>query len=262
MAETDPKQQQQEQPQSQQQQPQQQQQQQTELTPEEVQQLKYLEFVQVAAFHAIVLFSNLYKFAKENSGPLKPGVQTVEGTVKNVIGPVYEKFHDVPSDLLKYADNKVEGLVKEVDRHVPSLVKVASCQALSAAQKAPVVARSVASEVQRAGVVETAADLAKTAYIRLQPTAKDLYTKYEPVAERYAVTAWRSLNRLPLFPEVAHIVIPTAAYCTEKYNNAVRYSADRGYTVGSYMPLIPTERIAEVFGEENEKVAKAGVAAK
>ncbi|XP_068662317.1 stress-related protein-like [Aristolochia californica] len=246
MAETDPK---------------QQQQQQTEQTQEEVQQLKYLEFVQVAAVHAIVLFSSLYNFAKENSGPLKPGVQTVEGTVKTVIGPVYEKFHDVPSELLKFADHKVEGLVKEVDRHVPSLVKEASYQAMSAAQKAPEMARSVTSEVQRAGVVETATDLAKTAYTRLQPTAKNLYNKYEPVAERCAQTGWRSLNRLPLFPEVAHIVIPTASYCSEKYNDAVRYSADRGYTVAVYMPLIPTERIAKVFGVENETVASTGVAA-
>lgn len=69
--------------------------------------LKYLEFVQVAAIYIIVCFSSLYEYAKENSGPLKPGVQTVEGTVKTVIGPVYEKFHDVPFELLKFVDRKV-----------------------------------------------------------------------------------------------------------------------------------------------------------
>lgn len=55
----------------------------------------------------VVCFSSLYDYAKENSGPLKPGVQTVEGTVKTVIGPVYEKFRDVPFDLLKFVDRKV-----------------------------------------------------------------------------------------------------------------------------------------------------------
>lgn len=69
--------------------------------------LKYLEFVWSAAVHAIVLFLNIYDFAKENSGPLKPGVQTVEGAVKTIIGPVYEKFQDIPLDLLKFADRKV-----------------------------------------------------------------------------------------------------------------------------------------------------------
>lgn len=138
---------------------------------------------------------------------------------------------------------QVDELVHEVDRHVPAVVKGASCQAFSAA-------RSVSSEVQRAGVIDTAAELAKVAYTRVQPTVKELYIRYEPVAEGYAVSAWRSLNRLPLFPEVAHIVVPTAAYWSEKYNRSVLHIADKGYTVSAYMPLVPTERIAKVFGGE------------
>uniref|UniRef100_A0A7N2N4V5 Rubber elongation factor protein n=1 Tax=Quercus lobata TaxID=97700 RepID=A0A7N2N4V5_QUELO len=69
--------------------------------------LKYLDFVQVAAIYIVVCFSSLYEYAKENAGPLKLGVQTVEGTVKTIIGPVYEKFHDVPLELLKFVDRKV-----------------------------------------------------------------------------------------------------------------------------------------------------------
>lgn len=61
----------------------------------------------MAAIHAVVYFSNLYGYAKDKSGPLKPGVETVEGTVKNVVGPVYDKFHDVPIELLKFVDRKV-----------------------------------------------------------------------------------------------------------------------------------------------------------
>lgn len=38
---------------------------------------------------------------------MKPGVETVEGTVKSVVGPVYDKFHDVPIELLKFVDRKV-----------------------------------------------------------------------------------------------------------------------------------------------------------
>lgn len=74
----------------------------------EEERLKYLEFVQVAAFNAVVYFSRLYGYAKENSGPLKPGVQNVEGTVKTVVGPVYNRFHDVPIELLKFVDRKVK----------------------------------------------------------------------------------------------------------------------------------------------------------
>ncbi|PON96575.1 Rubber elongation factor [Trema orientale] len=211
--------------------------------------LKYLEFVQVAAIYTIVCFSSIYEYAKENSGPLKAGVQTVEGTVKTVIGPVYEKFHDVPFDLLKFVDRKVDNALSELDGHVPSLVKHVSSQALAAAHKAPDVARSVAAEVQRSGVVDSAKNITKALYDNYEPTAKELYHKYEPVAEQYAVSAWRSLNRLPLFPQVAQMAVPTAAYWSEKYNQAVRYSAESGYAVALYLPLIPIDRIAKVFEE-------------
>lgn len=66
-----------------------------------------MEFVQVAAVHAALCFTNLYLYAKERSGPLKPSVETVEGTVKSVVGPVYDKYHDVPVEFLKFVDSKV-----------------------------------------------------------------------------------------------------------------------------------------------------------
>ena len=105
--------------------------------------LKYLDFVQAAVIYTAVCLGGVYEYAKENSGPLKPGVQTVEGIVKAVIGPVYEKFHDVPFELLKFIDRKVGDSLAEVDRHVSSLLKQASCHAVTAAQKAPEVARAV-----------------------------------------------------------------------------------------------------------------------
>jgi len=214
---------------------------------DEQKELKYLDFAQVAVIYVIFCLSTLYEYAKENSGPLKPGVQAVEGTVKTVIGPVYEKFHDVPFELLKYIDHKVDRSINEVQSHVPSLVKQVSSQAIVAAHSAPEVARSVASEVQSDGLVETASHIAKTLYTKYEPTAKELYTKYEPVAEEYAVLAWRALYKLPLFPQVAEILVPTAAYWSEKYNQVVMAAADRGYTVSYYMPLVPVERISKVF---------------
>ncbi|KAJ7977545.1 Rubber elongation factor protein (REF) [Quillaja saponaria] len=219
----------------------------TETVQENEKNLKYLDFVQVAAIYVVVCFSSIYEYAKGNSGPLKPGVQTVEGTVKTVIGPVYEKFHDVPFELLKFVDRKVDESFTELDRRVPFLLKQASCQAFIAAQKAQQVARAIASEVQRAGVVVTAKNISNNVYTKYEPTAKDLYSKYEPVAEQYAASAWRTLNQLPLIPQVAQIAIPTAAYWSEKYNQAVGYNSERGYTVATYLPLIPTERIAKVF---------------
>ncbi|CAN1784148.1 REF/SRPP-like protein At3g05500 [Linum perenne] len=198
------------------------------LTKEEEERLKYLQFVQAAGVHALVTFTNLYIYAKDKAGPLKPRVETMEGTVKNVVGPVYDKYQDVPIGVLKFVDRKVDESVITLDSHVPIVVKQVSSQA-----------RAVATEVQRSGVKETVTGLAKT-----------VYTKYEPKAEQCAASAWRRLNQLPLFPQVAHVVVPTAAYWSGKYNDTVSSTAEKGYKVSSYLPLVPTERIAKVFGGE------------
>ncbi|XVF06101.1 hypothetical protein REPUB_Repub06bG0019000 [Reevesia pubescens] len=205
----------------------------------------------VAAVHAVLCFTNLYVYAKERSGPLKSGVETVEGTVKNVVRPVYDKYHDVPVELLKFVDRKVDESVTKIDHRVPPVIKQVSSEAISAAQKAPLVAWGVASDVHRAGMVSTASGYAKSVYTKYEPTAKVLYEKYEPKAEQCAVSARRKLNQLPLFPQVASVVVvPTAAYYTDKYNQTVVNSAEKGYKVASYSPLVPTEKIAKVFAEE------------
>lgn len=138
--------------------------------------------------------------------------------------------------------------MQELERHVPTRLKSASAQAYAAAQKAPNVARSVVGEVRRSGVLATAAGMARAACKRYEPAARALYKKCEPVAEKYAVAAWLFLNRLPLFPQVAQIVVPTVAYWSEKYNRAVGCAVEQGYAVARCMPLVPTERIAKVFG--------------
>ncbi|XP_068338666.1 stress-related protein-like [Pyrus communis] len=206
--------------------------------------LKYLEFVQVASIYVVVCFSSLYEYAKENSGPLKPGVQTVEGTVRTVTGPVYEKFQDLPFQLLRFVDRKVDESLSEVERHVPILVKQVSSQALS-----------VARAVERGGLVDTAKNLTGSLYAKCEPVVEQVYYKYEPVAEQYAVSAWRALNRLPLFPQVVHIMVPTVSYWSDKYNRVVGYTVNRGYSVAAYLPLIPTERIAKLFDEAENGVA-------
>lgn len=214
--------------------------------------LKYLEFVQASTLQAVLCAAKLYDYAKNNSGPLKNGVQSVEGTVKTVVGPVYDKYHDVPFEVLKFVDRKVDESATKIDSYVPPVVKQVSTTAITAAQMAPSAARSVATEVKTVGVIGTASGLAWTVYTKYEPAAKDLYTKYEPVAEEYAASAWRRVNQLPLVPRVAEAVAPTASFCTEKYNQTVQSSAEKGYKVASFLPLVPTERIARVLSISKE----------
>ncbi|KAH9620363.1 hypothetical protein KSS87_012203 [Heliosperma pusillum] len=191
----------------------------------EEQKLKYLEPVHTAALHSVLCFINIYGYAKDKTGSLKPGVESIEGAVKNV----------------------VDESVTKLDHRLPPFVKQASSQAYRAAQKTPEVARSVASQVQGTGVVDTASGVAKNVYTKYEPAAKELYSKYEPVAEQYVVSAWRSLNRLPLFPQVAQVMVPTAVFCSEKYNHTVTVGVEKGFRVSNYLPLVPTEKIAKVF---------------
>lgn len=69
--------------------------------------LKHLGFVRMVAIHALVCVSNIYDYAKQNSGPLRSTVSTVESAVTAVVGPVYRKIQGVPDDLLVFLDDKV-----------------------------------------------------------------------------------------------------------------------------------------------------------
>lgn len=63
--------------------------------------------MKIVAIQAFACVSNLYNYAKQNSGPLRSAVGTVEGTVTTVLGPVYDRVKGVPQDLLVFVDNKV-----------------------------------------------------------------------------------------------------------------------------------------------------------
>nr|AGE89410.1 small rubber particle protein SRPP5 [Taraxacum brevicorniculatum]AMB19725.1 small rubber particle protein 5 [Taraxacum kok-saghyz] len=165
--------------------------------------LKYLEFVEEAITQAIDYASKVYEFAKEKSGPLKPGVETIETTLKTVVGPAYEKYHDVPVVVLKFVDRKVDESVTQIDGVLPPIVKDAT----------------------KVGVVET---------------AKEFLEKIDPVAEKYASSAWSTVNQLPLVASTVKALTPSAALVTEKYNQTVKENA-------SFLPLVPTDKIARVF---------------
>ncbi|KAG2326018.1 hypothetical protein Bca4012_034747 [Brassica carinata] len=191
--------------------------------------LKHLGFIRTAAAYLAVCLSTLYELTKDNAGPLKLGVENIEATVETVLSPLYDKFSDVPFKLLLFVDRKVDDVLYDVETYVPSLVKQASSQALT-----------VATEVQRTGVLDTTKSIARS-----------VVDKYEPVAEYYAATVWRLLNRVPLFPQVAQLVIPTAFYWSEKYNDAVRYVGDRDYYVAEYLPMIPIEKISDILEQDH-----------
>ncbi|KAM3371828.1 hypothetical protein ACQJBY_018957 [Aegilops geniculata] len=217
--------------------------------------LRRLGFVRVVAVQAAVCIAALYALARDHSGSLRPRVDAVESAVRRVAGPVARRLHGVPLHVLAFVDRKVDDAVQELGRHLPPAVKSASAQACHAVHAVPELAREIADGARRSGVKGVAKDVygmvqpvAKGLYVRCEPVAKDLYVRYEPAAEHLAVSAWRSLNGLPVFPQVAHIVVPTAAYWCEKYNRVISFAAGRGFPGARFLPGIPIERIAKAFG--------------
>lgn len=63
--------------------------------------------MRILAINAVVLVSSLYDYAKQNSGSLKSSVGKVESAVTAVVGPVYQRFKDVPAEILVFLDKKV-----------------------------------------------------------------------------------------------------------------------------------------------------------
>nr|AGE89408.1 small rubber particle protein SRPP3 [Taraxacum brevicorniculatum] len=180
--------------------------------------LKHLDFVEDGVKQAVGYASKAYDYAKDKSGPLKPHVETLESTIKPVVGPAYDKFQDAHTGVHKFVDRKF-------DEVMPPAVKDATTTARS-------LSTNVASEVKNNGVLGT---------------AKELLVKIEPLAEEYASSAWKTLNYVPYVTTFAKAVAPTASYYSEKYNETVQQSAEKGYKVSSYVPLVPTDKIARVF---------------
>ncbi|CAK9199027.1 unnamed protein product [Sphagnum troendelagicum] len=192
--------------------------------------LKYLGLVHVLALKALALLVTLYAFAKDSSGPLKPSVDNVEGTVKTVVGPVYQKIEGKPLELLQFLDTKVDETLILVDGVLPKVVKEKSYQAYDVAKQAPDAARAVVAEVQNQGLYETAATY---------------YQKYEPAAEQLTYIAWQKILTVPLVPQAVHLAAPAAKFGAQSYNNLAITLKDKQLPFAEFIPLVPIERIEE-----------------
>jgi len=215
--------------------------------------LRYLGFFQEAAQKVTARLSSLYSYARENSGPLKQGVSAMEGAVMYFVMPVYQKVEGKPFEVLQFADKKVGNVIDKLDGCVPSTLKSRSYEIYGAAKRAPDVARSVVTEVRQVGVVEKTKEVAKTLYAKSEPSAKNMYNKYEPVVEKWCLLAWYKLRQFPFVPKVVEALIPPGAYFLGKYNYGVQYLADGEYRVAAYFPIVPVEKVKNTIYRGLEK---------
>ncbi|KAL9406931.1 hypothetical protein Peur_003903 [Populus x canadensis] len=202
--------------------------------------LKHLGFVRIAAIQVVVCVSNLYDYAKRNSGPLRSAVGTVEGTVNAVVGPVYEKFKGVPDHLLVFLDHKVDEATIKFDKRAPPVAKQVVSQARYLIEKASEKAKVLANEFQAGGP--------RAAVHYVSTESKHLFLTE-------SVKVWVKLDQYPSVHKVAEVAVPTAAHWSEKYNHFVKEMSQKGYVVFGYLPVVPVDEISNAFkqGEPEKK---------
>ncbi|XP_039054889.1 REF/SRPP-like protein At1g67360 isoform X2 [Hibiscus syriacus] len=199
--------------------------------------LKHLGFVRVAAIRTLVYVSYLYEFAKQNSGPLRSTVGTVEGAVTTAVSPVYERFKNVPDLLLVFLDKKVDEASQKFEDHVPAKAKQAIYQAQDLVQKTAQHARKLGHEARTNGPRGALCCAAG---------------EYKQLVVVYSTKLWVKLNHNSAFHAMAEKVVPTAANLCGKYNGFVNDMSGKGYPLFGYLPLIPIDELSKQI-----KVAEA-----
>uniref|UniRef100_A0A5B7BHM3 REF/SRPP-like protein n=1 Tax=Davidia involucrata TaxID=16924 RepID=A0A5B7BHM3_DAVIN len=192
--------------------------------------LKHLGLARMVAINALVCVSNLYEYAKQNSGSLKSTVGTVESAVTTVVGPVYEKLKGVPDDLLVFIDKKVDEATVKFDKYAPPSAKQVVGQAHIVVRKGSQVAQTILREVQVGGPCAAMGTLCKQLVARV----------------------WYGVNQVPLL----HTVAEMAVHWSEKYNKSIADMTAKGYTVFNHFPLFPIDEMAKAAkkGEATARV--------
>ncbi|XWS34569.1 hypothetical protein CRYUN_Cryun21dG0049500 [Craigia yunnanensis] len=206
------------------------------------QDLKHLSFVRVTAIHALVCVSNLYEYAKQNSGPLRSTIGTVECAVTTVVGPVYEKFKDVPDHLLGFLDKKVDEASHKFDEHAPAATKQVVSQAQELVHKAAQKAQKLVAEARTNGA---------------RGALHYAAAEYKKFVLANSTKLWVKLNHYSAFHSVAEKVIPTAANLSKLYNYVVKDMSGKGYPVVGYIPLIPIGELGEAIKQAEAKTKAA-----
>ncbi|EFJ05622.1 hypothetical protein SELMODRAFT_450884 [Selaginella moellendorffii] len=194
--------------------------------------LRYLGCFQAAGQKATGYVATIYELAKENSGPLKPGVDSIEGTVKTVVGPVYDKFEGKPMEFLEFLDKKVGETLVVLDQRLPPVVKDTTQRAFDVAKQAPDAAKTVVADVQKNGLYES---------------VRVYYVKYEPIAEAWTIEGLKKLKTFPGVPRFIDLVAPSALFGAEKFNQIVSTFKDRNVPLSGYIPLVPVEKIEQAL---------------
>ncbi|KZV40002.1 HORMA domain-containing protein 1 [Dorcoceras hygrometricum] len=195
-------------------------------------QLKHLGFVRIVAINAAAVLSNVYGYAKRNSGPLKSAVGAVENAVTTVVNPVYDRFKGVPDDLLIFADKQVDKAARKFDECAPPGAKNVVFKGQLIVRKASQIAQDLVKEAQDSGPLAAVCHAG---------------TLSKQFAVSQLAVVWYKLNKYPALHGVSETAAATATHLSEKYNKLVRDLAAKGNNIFNYFPLVPVDEIARAY---------------
>ncbi|XP_074589940.1 stress-related protein-like [Curcuma longa] len=174
--------------------------------------LKYLDFLRVAAIKMTTLVAAVYGFVKNWAGLFKPIIDRGEA----MVSPVCKRYSGVPFALFRFADQKIEILTGKLSHMLPCSMKRVGLRV-----------KSELCEVRRIGLVAA-----------VMNHAKKLYAEHDH--ETTVKAAWRwAIDHIPLLWRSIRLLLSIVVF----YNRAVMFLA----AIAAWLPLVNVDRIARVL---------------
>lgn len=144
-------------------------------------------------------------------------------------------------NILSICGYQVDDGTAKFDERAPPLAKKVVSKVQSLFQKASEVAQDLSKDIQEAGP--------RAAIYHAGELSKQFATS------RVAVL-WFYINHCPPLHGIAQMAAPTAANWSEKYNHFVADLQEKGYSIVSYIPLIPVEEISKAYKQVESAATK------
>lgn len=200
--------------------------------------LKYLAFFRTAVIEIFLFIVQIYNQLKVKSGSLKPGIDSVEHSVKNVVGPAIAKFNIQPAaldDYLVFLDGKVDETLQFAQDHTPNEWQHSASSVYKFLSEVPEKVHAAVEEYNKNGAAAT---------------ARSYYDSILPVILAYLEAVWKFFLALPFVPQLVNTAQPYGVFFAQKYNHIVAEASksDIGLvkTASGYLPTIPVEKLTKV----------------
>ncbi|CAM6124698.1 unnamed protein product [Calypogeia fissa] len=186
--------------------------------------MKYLWIFPAVASIVTAYVISLYMITKDRSGPLKPGIQRIEGLVMKTVRPIYQTIQYKLTQILVFLDRKVDYILYLLDGVLPPTLKELSSKTFDAT-------KSTVDDVQKYGIY---------------CTAKACFDRYEPVVESYGIQAYKKALRFPLVPQA----VACSRYSAVRFNNIIVRVKESGLPLASFLPLLPVDYLDKITRSE------------